>query len=241
MAAGLTALYGTFVPQSGLWCRNISRGSRSGTKVALTFDDGPSPGGTDGVLDVLKREGIPAAFFVIGQNAAANPDLLRRIHSEGHLIGNHTYDHDHLSVFRGYRYWHDQLLRTDEVVQQITGVRPGLFRPPVGIKFIFTAAAAKRLNHPIVTWSRRALDGVDTSVDRILARLAQQTLPGDILTLHDGIDPHAPRKPDMTLEALPQLISRLRARGLQFVRLDELIGPPGGAAVRRCGASGVHA
>ena len=224
MAAGLTALHATFVPGSTLWCRNISRGTNAGNRVALTFDDGPSPGCTEAVLDVLKREGVPAAFFVIGRNVQQNPALLRRVHSAGHLIGNHTFDHDHFSVFYGYKYWIDQLQRTDEVIAKAIGERPRLFRPPMGFKSVFTAAAARRLDYRIVTWSRRGKDGIATSAENILARLAQQTVPGDIVTLHDGLDPHCSRTPEMTVKALPSLIASLRQRGIEFARLDELIG-----------------
>ncbi len=222
LAAGAVGLYGTFVPQSSLWCRNTWHGPRAGDRVALTFDDGPSPGYTDRVLEILARQRVPASFFVIGRNVEKSPNLLRRVHDAGHLVGNHTFDHHHFAVFRGYRYWLDQLERTSNIVERTIGQRPRYFRPPVGIKFIFTAMAARRLGQTVVTWSQSARDGVATSVDRIMARLANVT-GGDIITLHDGIDPHSPRRPEITLEALPILIEQLRTRGLEFARLDELI------------------
>lgn len=224
LAGGIAALYATFVPQAEVWCRNISRGSAAGDAVALTFDDGPTPGCTDRVLEVLAKAQVPAAFFVIGQNVQSHPDLLRQVHAAGHVIGNHTFDHHHFSVFRGPRYWGDQLRRTNGVIEDAIGVRPRFFRPPVGIKFIFTAIAARREGHAMVTWTRRGRDGVNTSADQILGRLARQTRAGDIITLHDGVDPHHQRTPDTTLRALPELITRLRDRGLKFARLDELIG-----------------
>ena len=226
VGAGLTALYGTFIPQSGLWGLNISRGPMSSGAVALTFDDGPVPGCTDLVLDVLAKEKVPAAFFVIGRNVEQNPQLLRRIHAEGHIIGNHTYDHHHLGMFRGPRYWREQIRRTNELVVQNNVGCPLFFRPPVGIKFYFTGRAVRQAGMTTVTWSRRGRDGVEASVDQILTRLVAFVLPGDIITLHDGVDPNYGRRPETTIKALPELITRLRDRGLRFARLDDLIGMP---------------
>src|SRR5687767_8340793 len=99
--AGVTALtgaaaYGTFVPQSQFWGRVICSGPKSAPPaVALTFDDGPTPGPTERVLEILADAGVAAAFFVIGVNCRRSPALLRQIHDAGHLVGNHTFDHSH--------------------------------------------------------------------------------------------------------------------------------------------------
>src|SRR5437016_2530000 len=84
--------WGTPFPSGWLWGKVISRGTKDGPpRIALTFDDGPTPGGTDRILDLLAELKAPATFFVIGQNVEGYPDLLRRIDAEGHLIGNHTF------------------------------------------------------------------------------------------------------------------------------------------------------
>jgi peptidoglycan-N-acetylglucosamine deacetylase len=227
--AVLTSAHATFIPQSSIWGRNISRGPGAGTanRLALTFDDGPIPGFTDRILEILQHHSIPATFFVIGRHADAHPELLSRIDQAGHLIGNHTYDHDHLGCFGGPGYWRDQLHKTDQAILRAIGKRPALFRPPMGIKSCFTTRAARRQGHALVTWSLRGKDGVATTSARILARLVDQAKGGDILTLHDGADPHCQRTPEVTVETLPHLIQQLRARGLQFARLDDLIGLPG--------------
>jgi peptidoglycan-N-acetylglucosamine deacetylase len=227
VVAGVMA-YGTFIPGSTLWGRNISRGPASeGNRIALTFDDGPTPGFSDHILEILDSHGVPASFFVIGRNAAAHPELLRRIDQAHHLIGNHSFDHDHLGVFRGPRYWLDQLRRTDETVLNTIGKRPALFRPPVGIKFYFAAQAARLCGHTMVTWSLSGRDGLETSPQRILGRVVPRCRGGDILTLHDGIDPHCARTPEVTVQTLPRLIEQLRGRGFSFVRVDELVGVKG--------------
>src|SRR5438552_3460310 len=99
-SSALAMTWGTFVPSGWLWGEVISRGTIQGPpRVALTFDDGPTPGGTDRILDLLAELKAPSTFFVIGQNVERHPDLLRRIDAEGHLIGNHTFDHHHWGVF----------------------------------------------------------------------------------------------------------------------------------------------
>lgn len=216
--------WGTFVPQSGMWGALVWRGRINGPpSVALTFDDGPHPVSTPRVLDELAATNTKAAFFLIGSLAARHPQLVRRIHADGHLVGNHTYDHPALGLFRGPVYWNRQVDRTDQTIADLTGVRPALFRPPVGIKTLFSARAAR--HHTVVTWSRRAFDGVVTTPQRIVERLGR-SVAGDILLLHDGVSPQSRRDPDATVRAVRPLIQRLRDRQLAPVRLDELINAP---------------
>src|SRR5262245_58644935 len=119
-----TAAYATFAPRARIWSPVIWHGDRSGPpRVALTFDDGPSPEFTPAILDTLGELGVRAAFFVIGASAVRAPALLRRMADEGHVIGNHTFDHDHFGVMRRARYWRDQLSRTDEIIASSTGRR----------------------------------------------------------------------------------------------------------------------
>jgi peptidoglycan/xylan/chitin deacetylase (PgdA/CDA1 family) len=93
--------YGTFVPRGQLWGPVVWKGSSDGPgRVALTFDDGPTAGATDRVLDLLAELNVKAAFFLIGRNVEREPDLARRIVADGHLVGNHTYDHSRWSALR---------------------------------------------------------------------------------------------------------------------------------------------
>ena len=226
-AAGLGLLaYGTFVPASCFWGRVISRARGvTAPHVALTFDDGPTAGPTERVLDALGEANVSATFFVVGSNVEKNPRLLERIDREGHLVGNHTWDHSHFGVFGRGRYWREQIERTDRLVRQVIGKRPALFRPPMGIKTWHVTAAARRAGHVTVTWNRRALDGVSTDSERIVRRLVPASGAGDILLLHDGVEPNVLRRDTRTTEqAIRPLVVGLRARGLEPRRLDELLG-----------------
>lgn len=224
-AAGVVA-HGVFWPRAQWFGRVVSRGITEGPPaVALTFDDGPHPGATDAILDTLARYQLRAAFFAIGVNATLHPQVLQHIDEAGHLIGSHSYDHDYAGAFRGRRYWREQLRRTDDAIAQAIGRRPTLFRPPMGFKTPVICAAARQQGQTIVTWTRRAFDGVRTTSRRIVDRLGPHARPGEILLLHDGVAPGRHRDPQPTVDALPPLIEALLSRGLRIVRLDELINP----------------
>jgi len=223
-AAAIGALaYGTFAPRSRLFGPVISRSPGRSPAVALTFDDGPWPGSTDAILDVLERERVRASFFVIGRYVGARADLIRRIHQQGHLIGNHTFDHSRLGMFRGSRYWLQQIRSTADAVAEITGARPCWFRPPMGFKSPIVMRAARACDHRVVTWTRRAFDGVATDAGAIIRNL-RAARAGEILLLHDGRDPASRRTLGPTAAALQDVIAGLRRAGLGPVRLDELLG-----------------
>jgi peptidoglycan/xylan/chitin deacetylase (PgdA/CDA1 family) len=192
--------------------------------VALTFDDGPTAGATDRVLDQLGELEVKAAFFVIGRNVEREPDLLRRIVAEGHLVGNHTYDHSRWASMGRGDYWRRQIGKTDAAIEQVLGRRPRLFRPPIGHKTPYTMAAARENGHVVVTWSIRAWDGVPTTAGRIIEHVTPRCQAGSIVVLHDGVEPRRPRDPSATLAAIKPLVLALRQRGLEPVRLDELTG-----------------
>lgn len=228
LGAGAVAARAFFSSRSALLGRVVFRGERADPpRIAFTFDDGPDPAATPRVLDVLGRLKVPGAFFVIGRCAERHPEVLQRIHAEGHLLGNHSFHHHHLGTMRRASYWRTELARTEDAIAAATGVRPRLFRPPMGFRNWHLMRAARERGDVIVTWTRRAYDGVPTSAAKIVARLAGRMEAGDIIALHDGTDPNGRRDPDATIEALPELIDRCRAAGLQPVRLDELIGLAG--------------
>lgn len=219
------AAYGIFAPRSRLWGATITHGAAGDPpRVALSFDDGPSHPSTDQIIDLLGDLDVRATFFVIGINAEKNPDLIRRLDAAGHLIGNHSYHHHRYGVLRGRRYWQGQLQRTADLLSGILGKCPTLFRPPMGFKNPPMFAAARATGHDLVTWNRRALDGVCTTSERIVHRLVPHTRSGDILSLHDGVEPGHRRNPEATLGALRPVVTGLKQRGFQIIRLDELLG-----------------
>lgn len=217
------AAWGTFAPASRLWGPVISRGKADAPGgVALTFDDGPLPGATESILDTLGEMNVKAAFFVIGSLVERHPHIVRRMHDEGHLVGNHSFTHAAAGFMRGPLFWRREVALTDEAIARVIQQRPRLFRPPLGIKTPFTAWGAG-LGHVMVTWTRRAFDGVTTSTQQILDRLIPHSQPGEILALHDGVGPQSRRDPIATVRAMKPLIEGLRGRAVGPVRLDRLI------------------
>jgi peptidoglycan/xylan/chitin deacetylase (PgdA/CDA1 family) len=223
--AGLGALgYVSVAPRSNFWGRVVHRGDPGGLpRYALTFDDGPCDRATPAILDTLGELNAKATFFVIGLNARQFPKVVRRIFDEGHTVGNHSFNHSHFGVMRAGWYWDRQIRDTDALLQEIIGVKPVMFRPPMGARQFHITRAARRHGHTLVTWSRRALDGFATTPERIVARLSDRTVPGDILLMHDGVEPNLRRDPTASIAAVRPLILALRQRGLEPAPLDELI------------------
>jgi peptidoglycan/xylan/chitin deacetylase (PgdA/CDA1 family) len=237
-AAGALA-YASIAPTCAFWGPVVQHGDRGGApRYALTFDDGPSAESTPRILDTLGELSAKAAFFVIGLNVRRAPEIVRRMYAEGHVVANHSYDHSHFGMMRVRRYWERQFRETDGLIEEIIGVRPAMFRPPMGVRTGHIANAARRHGHTLVTWSRRALDGIPTTAERIVARLAGRTVAGDILVLHDGVEPNVRRDPSATVAAMRPLILGLRERGLEPARLDELTGVAPYAAPSRAAAAG---
>ncbi|MBS0472812.1 MAG: glycosyltransferase [Proteobacteria bacterium] len=200
-------------------------------KIALTFDDGPDAEWTPQVLDILKAKHVHATFFVIGENAEANPDLIQRILAEGHELGNHTYTHPNLAD-TPYQAVLLELNATQRLVQALTGRSLILFRPPYlgdaepgDTSEIVPVQIAQGLGYITVgehidpvDW---ALPGSTAIVNRVTTALDHPTSEGrgNTILLHDAGGDRS-----QTVAALPILIDKLRARGLQIVPVSELIG-----------------
>jgi peptidoglycan/xylan/chitin deacetylase (PgdA/CDA1 family) len=223
-AGATTVIRGSTHSRATLWGPILWRGpSGPGcSKVALTFDDGPTDGPTQDVLELLAKLNVKATFFVIGKHVQQHPALLRQVQSAGHLIANHTFDHPHHGYLSGSRYWMDQIEKTNRVIEDAVGERPVYFRSPMGVRTWRTTGAVHAAGMSFVTWTRRALDGLPTTADRIVQRMVCGAAAGDILLLHDGIEAGAKRVPQATIDALPRILSALRESGLEPVRLDEL-------------------
>lgn len=228
IAAGLSAcFYGMFSPTSQMFAPVILRGPREcENRVAITFDDGPTPEGTGPILDTLEQLSARATFFCIGANIEKHPDLVRRAVRSGHQIENHSFDHAWSGLMRRGWYWKDQWRRTDEAIAAAGGPeRCRYFRPPMGFKSWRMTLAARAEGYHLVAWSLRGLDGVSSTSESILGRLLPRVQAGDIIALHDGSDPGFTRDPRATIEALPRLIHTLHERGLKPVTLDDLLTP----------------
>jgi len=188
--------------------------------VSITFDDGPNPRATPRILDVLRREGVRATFFVLGRHAERWPELVRRAALDGHQLGNHGYFHRKLHR-RSPGYVRDDLTRGTEQIVRASGVRPRHFRAPHGFRSPWVTPIAASLGQRTVGWSLGVWDSARPGADVIAARTLEGMHAGSILLLHDGdgYDPEGDRS--QTAEALPAILDGLRRRGFRFTTLPD--------------------
>ncbi|HET7922118.1 MAG TPA: polysaccharide deacetylase family protein [Gammaproteobacteria bacterium] len=211
-------------PGSGLFYPTLRHGARDSRWVALTFDDGPDPVVTPQVLDVLAEAGARATFFVIGEKLAAQPELARRMVSEGHVLGNHSWRHSRWQNFR-FPAWHaGEIRRGEQAIAAAGGTVPALYRPPVGLKSGELARAVHRLGLTLVAWSLHSRDTRLPDPEAIATRVLKQVRGGDIVLLHDGHDLPGRSRPHCAA-ALRLILRGLREKGLDCVTVPELLAP----------------
>jgi peptidoglycan/xylan/chitin deacetylase (PgdA/CDA1 family) len=180
-------------------------------KVALTFDDGPHPIYTPRLLDELKKRDIKATFFVTGENVENNREIVQRMYSEGHLIGNHTYSHIQLTSYNREEFC-SEITRTNEVIYDITGMQVNYVRPPYGA---WDKALETRLNMFPVLWNVDTLDWCSKSPIEIARRALSDVEEYDIILMHDYYS--------TSVEAATIIIDELTQRGYKFVTVDEVL------------------
>ena len=183
--------------------------------IALTFDDGPHPGNTGRILDVLKKYGVHATFFVLGCNAEYYPAPLRRAVDEGHEIENHSLDHKIQNKTA------EQLAKeieiTGERISSFSGRRPRYFRPPEGKCPAELSQALSTLGYEPVFWTIDSQDWRGVRAEKIVDAILNSVRGGDVILFHDYTCPNG-----NTVEALDRLIPKLLDRGYRFVTIEEL-------------------
>jgi peptidoglycan-N-acetylglucosamine deacetylase len=227
VAAGLVVLGGLYIyawsaPALRLFAPAILRGPAAGRRIALTFDDGPASVFTEQILDILYDRNVKATFFVCGKNVERYPHIVRRIRAEGHALGNHTYSHPFL-YFRSRRFMADEIDRTQEALQKVTGEHSSIFRPPYGARWLGLVSVLRKRGLRLVNWSDTGYDW-NCGADEIVQTL-KRSKPGSIILLHDGLETRSGRPIDQsaTVLALPAIIDAASEAGLTFVTVNELL------------------
>lgn len=180
-------------------------------RVALTFDDGPDASCTPRLLDGLKEREIPATFFIQGKWIAGQEDLILRMHQEGHLIGNHTFDHVQLTAVSEQEALL-QVVKTNNELYEITGEYPAYIRPPFGE---WRDSLNCHVEMIPVLWSLDSRDWVLQDADQITSRVLDSVEDGDIILMHDIFD--------ASVDAALAIADALKAKGYEFVTVDEMI------------------
>lgn len=202
-------------------------GDPQDTRVCLTFDDGPDPAHTPRILDILSDYNIRASFFVLGAAAEQFPQLIERMVSDGHTVGNHTYSHPHPWMIMPQRA-RTEVSRASRSIAAIAGYTPRWFRPPHGRARKAMIDQARIENMATVLWSRSIIDWGPMGTEAGIAQRLAGIQSGDIVLMHDGARKH--NNPSITAQQLPDFIGSLLAQKITPVALDQV----DGAASQNC-------
>lgn len=184
---------------------------RNKKMVALTFDDGPDPSTTPQALEILKRYGVKGTFFMLGKNVAAYPEVVKKVHKEGHEIGIHTWDHPILTNLPLDDVEHE-IMDTQDIIQKVTGIQTKITRPPYGS---INSAVQYAVDQSFIMWDVDTLDWKTHNTDAILQEIKNEVSPGSIILMHDIHQ--------TSIDALPTVIEYLQSQGYDLVTVNELL------------------
>lgn len=196
--------------------------------IYLTFDDGPDPENTPLILEILKANNLKATFFVVGTETEKYPDLLKQIYTEGHAIGNHTYNHVYRDLYQSSTTYVEQLQHSDQIIKNIINVRPRISRAPGGSTGNFTTEYWKVLKNQgylEVGWNISSGDASNAKADTILQNIMDQTNAHTFLWSHAILLMHDGKGHGETVKALPSIIKFYKELGFKF-RIINATTPP---------------
>ena len=177
------------------------------------YDDGPDPIYSRQLLDVLREENVKAAFFLLGEKLEGQQEIVRRMHAEGHIVGNHTYSHVDLKALSSADAM-AELTETNEAIKNCIGEYPEFFRPPFGN---IRKEMDKSIPMVLVSWNIDPRDWECQDAGVIVERVMENVRENGIILMHDGYGP--------TVEATKQIIPMLREQGYTIVSVEELLYP----------------
>jgi peptidoglycan/xylan/chitin deacetylase (PgdA/CDA1 family) len=197
------------------------RASTDEPKIAITFDDGPHATSTPQMLDLLDKFEVSATFFLVGKHLEKHHKIASRMVSAGYEIGNHTFSHSLLYASTKSRI-RDEICRTDALLRNIDGAEPKFFRPPAGFFTKQVLDIAEQLGYKTVVGDVYPRDPHLPGKEKIVERVLQRTVAGSIIILHDGGNTQRVDR-SQTIEALSEIIPRLKMEGFEFLTLTDLL------------------
>lgn len=189
--------------------------------VTLTFDDGPVFPYTTEILDVLDRYNVKATFFCIGENIMKHPQIVLEMHKRGHSVGNHSFRHV-IFPFLQTKRMKAEIVETSRMIQNITGQKEKWFRFPKGYQSRKGFNMAKELDLKPIGFSYPIYDVENPPAQELIDRTLGKVRAGDILLMHDGFPSYKVGSRSSLVQALPAIIEGVRAKGLRFVRLEDV-------------------
>lgn len=209
---------GVSMPRLNWFVRSICRGHAKGNRVALTFDDGPDPSGTEALLDELSRQGIKAGFFPVGTKAEAHPEIVGKIDRAGHVVGNHSHRHLWWYNFLIGKALEREILNGQRVIEKAIGKTPSFFRPPAGLTNPHLSKVLKGLGLSMIGWDVRVFDtGKDG--EKAALDVLKRVRDGSIILLHEGCRP-----PEDQVRMVRSIATGLHERGFSVIGLEEITG-----------------
>lgn len=205
--------YGSIQISSQMYVKTFCKKVQAKGRIAISFDDGPEPINTQKILAILKKYNAKASFFEIGKKCELNTDIVRQIHADGHLIGNHTYSHSNYFPLFNVRKMRRDIKATQDVINKITHEKVKYFRPPFGVTNPLLRRAISAFDFIIAGWSIRTLDTVK-SKEEVINKIKNKVKSGDIILLHSTTE-----SIDLILE---QTLIYLKSKSLKAVRIDEI-------------------
>ena len=179
--------------------------------VALTFDDGPDPQTTPRLLSILKKENVPATFFILGNRLALYPEIVKQEYKLGHQVGSHTFNHLNLPQLP-MKEVQEEIKNTADLVQKTLGIAPQGLRPPYGAT---TPEINAQAQTPIIQWSVDSLDWKSKNADQIEQVVMNEVYDGSIILMHDIYD--------SSVDGAEKVIKKLKRQGYTIVTVNQLI------------------
>lgn len=215
IAYSLIVFWGCYNVGSNFFIKIVGKAETDKKEIAISFDDGPAVNYTPAILQVLNNENVKATFFCIGNRIVGNENILKQIHADGHIIGNHSYSHHFWFDLFSVKKMLADLKQMDAETERVTGLKPKLFRPPYGVTNPNVKKAIINGGYTPVGWSVRSMDTVIKDERKLLNRINNGIKPGAVFLFHDTSK--------TTLNILPEFIQEVKKRGYNIVPLDKLL------------------
>lgn len=209
------------LPGNSFYGPVLTHGSTSKKQIALTFDDGPYPPYTEQLLKVLADKQVHATFFMVGENAAKHPEIVKAVQAGGHEIALHAGKHQDLLKLNSSELA-TNIASGKRTLESLTGQRVHYMRPPHGFKDWQVMGAIEAAGLKAVNWSVIPRDWTNPGVQRIVDRVCFAAEPGAIVLLHDGDSPKNAAPREQTVAAVGLIIDQLREEKYEFVTISEL-------------------
>jgi len=206
-----------------LGCKIFRRGNKNSRKVAFTFDDGPNVKFTPIIMDALEKHNVCGTFFTTGNNLEKNRSLAEEMTSRGHLIGNHTYSHPH-ALYTGRGKLRDEILRSKNLIEEITGSKNRIFRPPFGFVTPSLLSICRNLELSIILWDSNSKDYRGINSENIKKRVFKTISQGSIILFHDSKFSNSEFDYTSSIEALKSVLEDIIMRGWKPVTVENLLG-----------------